>query len=612
MVKKEKKLNIPKIKLPKFKVPKMHLPKRRNAKDKQANTASKTHTKGLTIKRKLILALVVVVVAMLSIGILNTYQNNQLSTIKREMSDRSKDVQTLITNKYHIMTLYSIVSDATINGLTSDIEVIWHHESDVVLLSLNYIKDKAITTEEQEILKTATSQMNAFKRAVENELFAILRNGNATSTQIQKFDNTVDAIKNDYYATMDNMVKLLEGKDEEAGQRFDRIQAASSMMFLIVSIFAGLVLVAMMAWITNDIVRGLRYVSQKLEHLADGDLDDTFDAKYLNKSDEIGALTKSTAQSIVGIRRIVERVVTESQSMEAVIATINERFMDLNEDLEGVSATTQELAANMEETAAAAEEMSATSIEMERAVESIAEKSQEGSSKAGEISNRAVATKDNVTDAQSKSMAVFGETKVLLEKAIEDSKVVKQIDLLSDNIMKITAQTNLLALNAAIEAARAGEAGRGFSVVADEIRKLADQSKNTVTEIQSITKLVSSAVTNLAQHSNELLHFMATDVNEDYGTLIEVADQYSDDASYVDQLVTDFSATSQELLASIQEVLRAIDGVTQASSEGAHGTSDIAERATGINEKSNAIVSLVQKTKESTTALMDEIGRFKL
>jgi len=116
----------------------------------------------------------------------------------------------------------------------------------------------------------------------------------------------------------------------------------------------------------------------------------------------------------------------------------------------------------MEETAVSAEEMTATSQEIEKAVESISKRSQEGAIQAGQINKRAADTKQDVQAAQEKSNEIFIITKTNLEKAIESSKIVDKISMLSESIMEITSQTNLLALNAAIEAARAGEAGKRF------------------------------------------------------------------------------------------------------------------------------------------------------
>jgi methyl-accepting chemotaxis protein len=283
---------------------------------------------------------------------------------------------------------------------------------------------------------------------------------------------------------------------------------------------------------------------------------------------------------------------------------------ELMEQISDTSATTEQLSAGMEQTAASAQEMMATSQEIERAIQSIAESSQKGAVQAGEIKQRAGETKQIVQHSQDEANKIFAKTKSELEKALEASKVVEQINVLSDAIMSISTETNLLALNAAIEAARAGEAGKGFSVVADEIRKLAEQSKDAVLEIQGTTVKVTESVKNLSDSSNKLLIFMNTNVSHDYDTLLGVADRYNKDAEFVDSLVTEFSATSEELLASVDTMLTAIDEVTRAANEGAAGTVDIAERVSQANSKSEYVLQETLKVKESAKKLDDQISKF--
>jgi methyl-accepting chemotaxis protein len=178
--------------------------------------------------------------------------------------------------------------------------------------------------------------------------------------------------------------------------------------------------------------------------------------------------------------------------------------------------------------------------------------------------------------------------------------------------MEITEQTNLLALNAAIEAARAGEAGKGFSVVADEIRKLAEGSKKAVEEIQSITSKVTQSVNSLSDNSNNLLSFMSTNIDKDYKMFLEVAGNYSEDAYFVDNLVTDFNMTSQMLKTSITQIMTTIDGVAAAAGEGSEGTADIAQKVSGINSMSMDVLNEIIKAQDNVFHLKGEISKFKV
>ena len=380
------------------------------------------------------------------------------------------------------------------------------------------------------------------------------------------------------------------------------IIAAALAFSIIISLFFG-------AKLGNPI----KVITKLLNKTSNLDLTEDNSCDYLLKEkDEIGQLANATIVMKNSIADLIKNVKEESYAIESVVDTVNTQVSKLNSNVEDVSATTEELSAGMEETTASAEEMSAMSQEIEKAVKSIAEKSQEGAAQADKINERAEDTKVNVQAALKKTNEIFMSTKEELEGAIEESKVVEQITVLSQAIMEITDQTNLLSLNASIEAARAGEAGKGFSVVADEIRALADQSKNTASEIQNVTSRVMHAVKNLSDNSNNLLKYVETDVKRDLGTMLQVADKYSGDARYVNGLVIDFSSTSEELLASNSDVSQSVQGVAQAASEGTTGIVDISDKIAKITNMSSEVVNEVKKAKSSADKLKNEISKFKI
>lgn len=329
-------------------------------------------------------------------------------------------------------------------------------------------------------------------------------------------------------------------------------------LFIISTLIEGIIVVLLLIMIIISIIRPLKKCISSIGVMEQGDFSQAMGTALLKRRDDFGKLAASLESMRNEMSGLIGEVKSQATEITRMVQEIDDNIQALDEEIENVSATTEELAAGMEETAASSEEINAMSHEIESAAKSIATRSQDGATEADDIRDRAVGIKKTTTENDERTKAIHAEINEGLTKALEDIKVVDQIGVLAESIMEITGQTNLLALNASIEAARAGEAGKGFAVVADEIRVLAEQSKAAVVHIQDVTKNVVESVTNLADGAKKLLEFVGTDVVDSFAGFSDMADSYSNDAGSIDALVTDFSASSEQLLASINGVMDAI------------------------------------------------------
>ena len=403
--------------------------------------------------------------------------------------------------------------------------------------------------------------------------------------------------------------------DKEVAQKQSQLKsivAANTRDFAII-VISSIALCAIFSIIlSREILKGFKAVSKSLEIMSTGDFKEDIPEKLINRKDDFGIIAKSLKHMHDTVQNLIYEAKNASDGNNEMAVKIGENINVLNEDIENISAVAEELAAGMEECAASSEEMAASAHEINAASEAIAKKSEEGSAEAIEISKRAKITKKKSEESKVKAESVSLEIQKKLEVALEGAKIVDKINVLADIILSITEQTNLLALNAAIEAARAGEAGKGFSVVAEEIRSLAEQSKEAVENIQNVTKDVTNSVASLSDNSNMLLNFVKEDVSKDYDSFIEVAEKYENDAAFVEGLITDFSATAEELTASLDNVLTAIDEVAKTASEGAQGTTEISQRAIDIQEKSELVLSNAKESIKYSDKIKDEMNKFTI
>ena len=355
--------------------------------------------------------------------------------------------------------------------------------------------------------------------------------------------------------------------------------------------------------IAQDITKSLKKVVAEIEVIAGGNFARKMQTNMMKRKDDFGQLAGTLETMRESVCGLLAQVKKEAANIDNVVESMDTNISNLNGEIEDVSATTEQLAASTEETAASAEQINSMTQQIDGAAKEIAVRAQDGATEAEEIHKRAAQTKETTVENRRKIQTMLEEIRGRLEQALKEAKVVEQIGVLADSILAITGQTNLLALNASIEAARAGEAGKGFAVVAEEIRVLAEQSKDAVANIQAVTENVDNAVGNLAKDSNHLLDFVDTDI-------VKSLDDYNMDASKINDLVSDFSATSEELVASISNITEAIDGITSASNDSAAGTTNIAQKTVSIAGGSAEVMKGVKTAEASAEELRRNVSNF--
>lgn len=184
--------------------------------------------------------------------------------------------------------------------------------------------------------------------------------------------------------------------------------------------------------------------------------------------------------------------------------------------------------------------------------------------------------------------------------AMKKAALVERISEMAGIISGISGQTNLLALNAAIEAARAGEAGKGFAVVADEVRKMADSSSRAATEISSYTDNVREAVAEMVDSTRAILDHLQGDVSKDYAFMGTVAQEYRADTTH-------FSAFSQDISKGMGSVSDAMEEIREAVDASRAGARQVSDASDAISAHAGSILDISRELHEVSDRLQDRL-----
>ena len=373
-----------------------------------------------------------------------------------------------------------------------------------------------------------------------------------------------------------------------------------SVILIIVAIYC------VMKYVIKPIIATNKDIRDIIDGIDNGEGDLTKRIRVIS-NDEIADLGNGINLFMDKLQEILKLIIENTNYMENVVAEVDGSVVKSNDSASDLSAMTEELSATMQDVGLSVNTINDNADDILKDVEIIATKSDNINQFSKEMKANAEKIESDARYNMVQTGEKVGNILDVLNKAIEDSKSVDQVNNLTNDILNISSQTNLLALNASIEAARAGEAGKGFAVVADEIRQLADSSRETANKIQSINSVVVAAVNNLSDNANNLVSYLQQTILPEFQTFVDGGVKYKENASYIENAMDEFVEKTDVLKKNMDEIAHSINTITTVVDDGAAGvnnaaisTQDLVEDIVNISNKMIENKGIAQNLKNST------------
>ena len=412
--------------------------------------------------------------------------------------------------------------------------------------------------------------------------------------------------------TIDSINKIIQSNLQEAKNTNDINNLIFKKSFYImigIVVFGFIFAILLGTWISIVVSKQIKKILLFADALGNGDLTQRI---AISSKDEMGKISNALNRATENTRKLIAKIISNSQnisdSSEEVYKTIDGISMKMN----NINEATKEISSGTEELSATAQEVNASIEEITSNTTELSKKAKEGDRASNEIQIRAAEIKDKGLKSIEITKKIYKEKQVNILKAIEEGKIVEEIKIMADSIANIASQTNLLALNAAIESARAGEMGKGFAIVADEIRKLAEQSSENVSNIQNVILQVNNAFNNLSGNTQEILSFIDNNVNPDYELFLQTALKYEEDAEFIKDMSKEISNGAIQILNSIEQTNVAIETVSATAQRSAESSEGILNSVDETTIATQEVSSFAQKQAELSEELTHLIQKFKI
>ncbi len=525
----------------------------------------------------------VVVVGIISIissvAAINNIQkvNRSASVIVNEHMDGIAALSVIKEKTQEIRTLgLSHIVATDFNTMIELIETIKQEEAALEVCLANY--SSYIDSDTEAVYQEMISNYDGFKYAV---ISLVAHSANSKTAEAYACANGEVATYGDaLLANIDVLSESIDVAANEARAELTTVYQAALLSSLVTIAISIVAIIACVYVVLTRVVKPIRATEKELRDIIVGIDERRGDLTKripVMSNDEIAELAEGINSFMDKLQHIFRTISKSSAKMEIVVNEVFESVNTSNDSVSDLSALTEELSATMQEVSSNAVAINDNADAVRSDVELIAEKSNEMNTYSKEMRDHANEMEKSARENMETTGRKLNEILEILNRAIEESKSVDQVNNLTNDILNISSQTNLLALNASIEAARAGEAGKGFAVVADEIRQLADSSREAANNIQQINGIVTNAVHNLSDNANNLVIYMNDSILPVFEEFVASGAQYKQDAEYIEVIMSDFSGRTEELKNVIGEIANSLNAITSAIDDGAKGVTGVAD-----------------------------------
>lgn len=512
------------------------------------------------------------------------------------------------TVNIHTLALAHIIS-TDLSSMIDIVSEVRNHEEKLKQLlddynpyvTLETKRNYRIICENYTSLVKECGNVMAYSAAGKNEEAYKTANGS-----IAKYTNNIEKA----ISSMREYVNSVTQEERKSLESTYRASVVTCTFTIAISIIALLFVVfAVVTMVIKPLLRTQKEINGIIVNIDNKKGDLTQRVTPINNA-EVDAVGKGINVFMTKLQAIFKAVVTNSARMERVVDDVRQSVQTSNSSVSDLSALTEELSATMQDISENASVINTNTDNVAKEVELIAEKTDELTGYTKDMKAHAQSMESVARTNMESTDRKVSEILEVLQKAIEDSNSVKQVNSLTNDILNIASQTNLLALNASIEAARAGEAGRGFAVVASEISQLAAASQEAANNIQRINAVVTNSVNNLSDNANGLVSYINDSILPEFERFVESGVEYNDKASFIEGTMTDFKEKTDSLKQSMLEISSSINTISHAINEGVNGVVSAADSTQLIVEDMDNISHKMDENYEIADSLKKETSIF--